>query len=197
MPNFADIIGRGFERLVRWAYPGLLFITLLGLGKPDIFDNWKLVQERLFLAVVVLAVAGFIIYALQRHVVNELGIWVLDHCGLSAFARQPKAMPYIDRLAQSNQRRFGYKDDTDTRDVERFSNYLMDRWAVVHAMGLTVWLLPIMYYFVGEVESQLRQGLPQAGLWLLIVLLSVGHVFGTILLERVELQYFPQASQRK
>lgn len=196
MTNIGDLVGRGFERLVRWAYPGLLFGTLLALGHGDILDKWKNVPHSLFSGIVVLLVAGFVIYVLHRHILNELEIVILHCLRMSAFSCNPRPIPYVDQLAQSNQRRFGYKDDTYIRDVERFSRYLTDQWAVVHAMGLTFWLLLVMYAVAAD-GSALRQNLPPWGMWVLVGLFFVGHGFGTVLLQRVELQYFQQALDKR
>jgi len=37
--DWISALGKGFERLLRWAYPGILFLVLLYMSKPTVFED--------------------------------------------------------------------------------------------------------------------------------------------------------------
>lgn len=205
MLDLGELVGRGFERLIRWAYPGVLFVTLLALGKPRYFDWWfGLQHDRIIVALAVVVVSSFLIYSLERHVWNELETCFLDRWGLAAFSRRrprrsrtrigrwyrwrlARRLTYLNRLSRSTERRFGYIGDARGQ-VERFSDYMVNRWAVTHAMGATFWTFLLMYFWAEE-TSLLRQW--QAVLWAVAILsMLLGHLPAVVVLERIERRYF-------
>lgn len=197
MNGLGEIIGRGFERVVRWVYPGILFVTLLALGKPAYFRTWWMGLEdvRVFVAIVIIITASFVIYSLLRHIWNELLILLLDWQGLAAFSRPGRIPPrhsvggYMNRLSWLITRRLGFsfEGSDPIPDAKQFSDYLINRWAVTHAMGATFWTYLVLWLWADD-GSLLREW--QYVLGPLALLSLAGNVTGAVLLERIERWYF-------
>lgn len=188
MNVLGELIGRSFERLLRWVYPGVLFAALMGFGKPTYFNWWiSLPNERFLVAATLIIVTSFMIYSLQRFVWNEILIWILDRIGWSAFSQPPRTISYVDRLSQSIQRRFGFETDTNDRVAEKFADYLVNRWSAIHAMAATFWVFVVTWCWA-DGESLLIQW--QDYLWLVAAVSLGASVLGAIVLERIEYQYF-------
>ena len=197
MLHVAEILGKSFERILRWVYPGVLFTALLCLGRPGIFDFWLrrgVWQDHILIAALVITAASVVIYALHRYVLKDFLRWLLYMVGWASFQRANKKIPLFDKYiglkGKDIIRRFGglERESPDLRE-SRISNYLIGRWAAIHAMGLTAWVFVAMY-LVALPSSPLREGMP---LWLVVLIpsiLGLWWLFQTTLLEHTENEYF-------
>lgn len=162
MDNVVNSIGRNFERLLRWAYPGGLFLVLLRMSKPVAFSgmaNLPNVKEPWGLVIGGL-VAGFTVYLFQAYVINhfisllfQLANWDIN-VGLQvrvAECRPPRlglgrCARLFDRHAEATWRRWG--DDLP----KGLANYLNYAWASYHAVFTTGWLT-LLFFFAKEQPS--------------------------------------------
>ena len=187
MGDVIDSVSRNLERLIRWAYPGILFVTLLALGNDAVFDQWQQYDDRIAIMAMAAISSSFVIYGLQRYFIGDLLVIPIAHAaGLSAYASRPRFRWFLDPLSNSIQRRFGVKDGV--RDEEAFSNYLMSRWAAIHATGLTSWVFALTY-LTSLKDAPLRWISGEAA-WVIVGLLVVAYLSGALILERMELDYF-------
>ncbi len=68
----AEAIGKGFERILRWIYPGALFLVLLALSWPNFYGE-IIARPTVLIELIVIGVAGgFAAYLIQSNVLNQL-----------------------------------------------------------------------------------------------------------------------------
>ena len=167
MDNLVDSLGRSFERLLRWVYPGALFIVLLRLARPADFETLATIKlagdESLWGLLVGGIVAGVIAYLLQGYVVNVVvsGVFiylkwdvnvpfdrpqwvqrVLGWWGIRQVASEFAHL--VDAMARNSRRRWESK----------LSNWLDYVWGVHHATAVTGWLTLFFYLLWNEPESR-------------------------------------------
>ncbi len=195
--SLVEIIGRSFERVLRWAYPGILFITLLALGKPEVFDWWmKLGRDKVFVGVLVMIIGSIMIYGLYRYLIAELTAFFFD-TALSLGSMVPTARRrernrlvrllircfgggYWVRLSWAIQRRFGYTDLEKPRDLKAFSEYVLYFRAVTHVLGMTFWTF-VFVFTIASAGSSLRSWwIP---LWIVASLCLVAGILQTLILD--------------
>ena len=173
MQNSAEYLGRNFERLLRWVYPGALFLVLLRMSRPQAFKAVADVESgNVWDLVVVGLAAGFVVYLLQGYVINQLisavaqllrwdvNVYPSDqpiHCRcLRCLVR------WVDPQARSIRRRYS--------TCESLNSYLDYAWGVYHALSITGWLT-ILFFGIRAKGSVLASN----GCWGWVV-------FGTALL---------------
>lgn len=193
MSDTVGSLAREFDRLVRWGYPGLLFLSLLHLGKSDLLHDRMLVgEERLFSFIVIILVSSFVIYGLHRYVLHEALMEVLRALGWQPLFidgelrgdRPPVAplrwiAPYYDgRSTRWTRRRNGSAEG-------EFSRALYIAWAVAHGMLITAWLSVLMIG-LADSDSSLRQINAMNSLRIVAGLLGVAALHQVLLLSRVE-----------
>lgn len=148
--NAGEFVARNFERLLRWAYPGLLFLVLLELSKrgtlgevahavPQVGPLWTLGVTGL--------VAGSAVYLFQSYVVGEFfsflefGLWEIDnHSRTLPFTDPNRQLSLVDRFALAVRRRWAGPH------LDSWLNYA---WATDHAAFITGWL-PTAFYIVNR-----------------------------------------------
>ena len=164
MGNLIDAIGRNFERLLRWFYPGLLLLVLLQIGRPKLLYDRILPDEDPVLALVAITLVGsFLLYAIQRYVIHE----VIYYCLYNWF-NPPRRCSDTAEITFPGPKRYGrapwrYWDaNADFAKVrfssssgDGFSGWLMYQFAMAHALGITGWLLAAMS-LLSEDDSVLR-----------------------------------------
>jgi len=158
MREIIEAFGRYFERFVRWVYPGMLFLLLLHLGRPDLLGQFRIGEKGILGIIILIVVFSFIIYSLHRYVLHEIYLLFAYLIGYSApgrIARKRKNLPecrkfqifedqksfLIKRFCENQEKR----ETSGKQTIDGFSDYLFNRWAVTHAMGLTGWVLIAMY----------------------------------------------------
>ncbi len=162
MDDVVESLGRNFERLLRWAYPGALFLVLLRMSRPNAFDAWAQVEHPWGLVVGGL-VAGFALYLIQANAINQVITIVVQvlkwdvNVGLQvamSSASEPRQglrwlTRLMDRQAQGTIRRWS-RTERDGR-----KGYLDYGWATYHAMLLTGWLT-LLFWQLSEDGSTLE-----------------------------------------
>ena len=193
MPPLGDLLGKSLERLLRWVYPGVLLLGLLFLADINVFRKFDR-EFYVWVAVGFVWIAGFVIFTLQRFVVNEFITLLLDFRGWNSLPRAnrrpfldgpfPWLCSYIDRLAKSSGDRFGQTGETRAGKI---GDYLNERWGISHAIAITAWL-PWAVKPYAMPESPLLDNIP-----LLIgitVPLGLGYLLAHFTLERLTKQEF-------
>lgn len=190
MADLVDSIGRNFERLLRWVYPGAFFLVLLRLSNRSAYDNLLKVEPELWALVVAGIVAGVVVYLLQGYVLN-MGLSILvTRIGWDVNAREGNENPswwptcldrlahLFDRIAQGTKRRWG------GMNRQGLGNYLNYAWATYHATSITGWLTLVFYYFVKDDSSVLAK-LPFWAIPFPAILLVLGSLLTWCHLSRV------------
>jgi hypothetical protein len=160
-------IGANFERLLRWVYPGALFLVLLRMSRPDVFNAlacrnlgiglWGLVVGGL--------VAGFVIYLFQGYVVSYIinVVFILlkwdvrqrlqcDHGERETESKkQPVScvrwmLPLFDGMAAGTRERWSISD------TQKLGNHLDYAWATYKVVLITGWLT-IIFFGINESGS--------------------------------------------
>ncbi|MEW6142600.1 MAG: hypothetical protein AB1597_05500 [Chloroflexota bacterium] len=183
--QFVTQLFGSLERLLRWVYPGLLFLALLGGSQPVAF---KLLVgiERPWGVVVSGLVVGFVIYMLQRSVVSLL-LQSVCFWGLHWEQREPRR--WTRRLVGAMDtwvRREGNKWGSE--ELVRYQNFA---WGSYHALSMTGWL--IILFVVLWVEPQSPLGSIRWWLLLPSILLLVASVWEFMFLIRLEVSRYGYA----
>lgn len=184
MNNLGEYIGQGFERLLRWFYPGALFVVLLSLSRPDIFasitEQFGFPEHTIWGLLIFGLGVGFAIYLFQQYVITQT---------LSALSQLLRWDPNIARTDQPRTcclRVLAQWIDPQARVIEKQykdSNYIDYSWATYHATSMTGWLLLV---FIGiKTDSSL---LSKAGCWSVIpaLFLILGSLYLFARLSRVK-----------
>ena len=199
MREIIEAFGRYFERFVRWVYPGMLFLLLLHLGRPDLLRQFRIGGKGIWGIIILIVVFSFIIYSLHRYVLHEIYLLFAYLIGYSApgrIARKRKNLPecrkfqifedqksfLIKRFCENQEKR----ETSGKQTIDGFSDYLFNRWAVTHAMGLTGWVLIAMYRIASE-NSCL--GGFRLGILIIGILFFLGYGYQTLLLTEVETKF--------
>ena len=165
--NANDILSSAlnhFEQLIRWVYPGLLFVLVLptafqqSTSGPSPLTNYlKFYDDASSIEFIGLIIAsGFVIYLIERLIIHELVfLWgFLYHIGVGGavnFKHKTQKTNYITANARFIPIRFGLrpKDESEhgERSEDRYSRYMAGRMAWVHALGST-WMIGATIYVV-------------------------------------------------
>jgi len=142
-----------FERVLRWGYPGLLFWLTLPIAASDgPFDVGHYADFYNGLPIVghvaVIVAAGVVIYSFQRYIIHQITSLILYCCKVGPAANYPP--PYSKASGRHAWRRFGLRpsEKTEADAEDRFSEYLISRWAGIHALCNT-WIIGLFMYLVG------------------------------------------------
>lgn len=173
-----------FERSLRWLYPGLLFLVLLRMSRPDEFEAVNSVLENYWDLVGAGIVAGVAIYLFQAYLVGQvisaIGVW----CKWDVNALLPGETPVrsscvltiLDRQAVSVRKRWGRKIENG------LGGYLDYSWAAYHALSITGWLTIVMFGLKCEGSVFEKAGCP---ILVLAILLMVGALWLYAQLTRI------------
>jgi len=160
-----DVVERllsNIERFMRWVYPGLLLLVLLHFGGRVELETILGVERQsaavqIFALAVIAFVSSFIIYSLHRYVVQEfieyVMFWFKRGPVAAGACKRGQLPPTWRRIiviwdfwlwnSQFQRRKFGI---LRVNEVERkFTDFLMYNWALTHAMGVTAWMIPLVY----------------------------------------------------
>ncbi len=159
MPSWVGSLFGPFERLLRWIYPGSLFLLLLGLSRPsDIERLEKVVPNNSEMGAWLLigGVMGAVLYLIQAHVIGEavsvlaqILRWEIN-CGTQVPERAEASevccvlRPFaklLDRQAASDERRW----PRDKKEADQPGSHLDYAWASYHAASVTGWLTLLRY----------------------------------------------------
>lgn len=154
-----DMIHVALERLeliLRWVYPGLLFWLVIPLAIPGTKigpggkDFWALYQNLdPWVHLAIILASGTIIYLAERLVLDEIALWLLFAIGIGqARVFRDDQEWYPSASARELWHRFGVMPRNAESAEGRFSLYLINRWAWVHALGST-WLVGLILYLAG------------------------------------------------
>lgn len=190
MQNWAESIFKNFERILRWIYPGALFLSLLYLTGSDILNFIRKIEPNhsWFFLVLVAAVAGFVIYLFQQQVIAQ---FISFFTMLSDWDKEsdPSKLPwgkYCQKMAK-------HADKWVTATIARWNSpellnpYLDYAFARYHATSITAWLT-LLFLMVKSPGSALSL-IP---LWVVIlfaVSLLLGSIWEYLWLSRVKLHF--------
>jgi len=196
--DLIDSIGKNFERLLRWVYPGALFLVLLYASKPNFFKNLTSVDNAIGIWGLVVGglVAGVIVYLLQGYVVSyiiNVAFMLLrwdvrqrlqcDHGERETESKkQPVScvrwmLPLFDGMAAGTRERWSISD------TQKLGNHLTYAWATYKAVLITGWLT-IIFFGINESGSVFSS----ATAWAVLppaILLLLGGLFTYLILSRI------------
>lgn len=144
MDKVVGSIAGTLERLLRWVYPGALFLILLYVSDREAFVGLQAVHWPWGLILLGL-VAGFVVYLFQANIVTQaLSLVALSNNWVAnALVAPPReASPIFDGEARAILRRWGHSR-------KRLNSYLDYSWAGYHATSITGWL-PLAFLVFGK-----------------------------------------------
>jgi hypothetical protein len=159
MGNWIEVTGKAFERLLRWLYPGVLFLILLYLFRKPCFEElihikgypWPLIIGGLGI--------GAVLYLIQINVVNIIfsaGAQILHWLALrnQHELRQERPIPrgWLNRCV------WWWDEQADNIESpqidEKRSDYMAYANSTFHATCITWWLTSI-FYLIRDSKSPL------------------------------------------
>ena len=193
-----DIVGSLFanlEGVVRWFYPGILIISLRHLGLTDgLISRVGLSEYSNSIQILALVfgtfVSSFIAYTLHRYILQEvieylIFYWILRWGAVVMQASLKGPTNRVRRTRRIWQRlillqswnpfaflfwnsRFQRSKFAKAPKASEFLPYLTYSWAVTHAIGMSSWIVPLMY-------SQAEEGtnLSNFGLWRILAITAL------------------------
>jgi hypothetical protein len=159
------------ERFLRWIYPGLLFLVVFHLGTVDglkqtlLRENSVLNVQPVFGLLALVVVSGTVIYALQRHCVNEFlqlvffvfkqGAVFYLYCTsgnnkCKDWRHRLKPWVFWEYSSKAQIKRFGNEQN------QQFRAYMTYSWSMNHALGLSSWVIPLGY-MLSDSRSEFKQ----------------------------------------
>lgn len=183
-----------FERLLRWLYPGFLFMTLVPWVVPlrsdaeSVFPHATFYQEIPLVGLLALTVAsGFAVYLIVRYVVHEI-LLVIFFCVRVGMRNNFRPAWYPMASAKALWQRFGVRPTLGEQE-EQFASYLTSRYAAVHALGAT-WVLSLtMLVIGGHVSGSPIHMLPTDVWWRFVagtLAIAVFWIFQAFVLARTQ-----------
>jgi len=173
MESIMEALGKGFERILRWIYPGALFLVLLFLSHP------KSLKELLEISpfsneweiIIVILIAGMVVYLIHALFLNQIisipflksgllhksDMELLRDSGekLNKKNYMKKLVPLVNAWIEPTICKFGLNNEALTkRERERFRSYLDYAWGTYHAASITLWLA-IFFLIVNEKDSKI------------------------------------------
>ena len=157
-----DTIFSNFEKVLRWVYPGILFIVLLYAVRPewveravDIVGRWGV-----FFGTLGVGFALFLVYQLvmvQTYHLIMIGFnWDVSAQDGQDERPKPKtrfwrmlAKYFFDRDARKIERRMNEEKKTQGTLRKKPYTYADYLWSICHAIGITGWLLVTFFWFAG------------------------------------------------
>ena len=151
-----------FERLLRWAYPGMLFLVLLYVSKAKAINLLQKIEGYPWILALVVIVSGAVIYLFQINVITQTFAALAQSCRWDSVthpkytnknAPHPKPRGFLQPLAE---KWFNHQ----ARDIEikhkagSNSSYLDYAWAVYHAASITGWL-GLIFCRIKDTDSML------------------------------------------
>jgi len=184
MQNFSEALGKNFERLLRWLYPGVLFLVLLHLsGQRDLIpaDNVGLYSWPIVIGGITVGAA---VYLIQMYIVTQFisFIVVLIRWDVNALVDNERPIgdcrfaKFVDRYARAIEARW-------RSSPQGTHSYLDYAWATYHAASITGWLA--LAFFCSRGPDSV---LDKLGGWVVVVpssLLLVGALWEYLQLSRV------------
>lgn len=165
--NTAQAVIHGFERILRWIYPGLLFWALLPLALTPVDGRGQSLEPfvKFYSGIGVpahiglIVISGLVFYLFERYIIHEgllLGtIFFCLHIGAANNFRDG-TVDYTRANAPLLWIRFGRRPQDNTpkgeRAEDRFDRYMASRMAWVHALGST-WLIGVIFYVIGKLTT--------------------------------------------
>lgn len=194
MNNWLGSLYGSFERLLRWAYPGGLFLLLLYLGRPEDFYAVSAVGGNTWFLLFGGLIIGAAVYLVQVNVLTQLlsalAQWLRWDVGTHPGTNSQQArhlrpvawLPGLRRLATDwfdPQAHVIERRQRIARNPDTYQDYA---WATFHSTMVTGWLA-LLFFFTRE-NSRLL-----AGAWYVICaaagLLLIGACYLFLRLARV------------
>ena len=173
-----------FERYLRWVYPGLLFMVLLRMAKPEDFRAINNVFCNSYWDLIVAGiVAGIVIYLFQGYFVNQVTSLFAVLCGWDVRdtpRREQRPSPCccvlkgLSSIIDKQADRLELQPGTT-------SSYLNYSWAIYHALSMTGWLA-LVFYFIEDGSSSFKKDIDcwHIGLFSGVLLISAGWLYGQL-----------------
>ena len=152
MGAFVEALDKGFDRILRFVYPGTLLVVLFHLFNPDLIC--KLQQTFSIWGVVVFAVvSGTAIFLVHFLVLNWLISIVFLTLGL-LYEDKPRGCKarladWADKWSVPTWHRWGINRDRHV-GLKRANNWLTLRWSYYHAACMTLWITMGFLFWKGN-----------------------------------------------
>lgn len=189
MQNWIDSIFRNFERILRWIYPGALFLSLLYLSSPNCLNFIKEVEAvHSWLLLLFAVIAGCIIYLSQQVITQLFSLlitgsrweWEPDHEKLHWGCCRYIARCFFDPWADLTISRF--------KPQKHLDSWLNLAWARYHATFITAWLILIFFFFK---SSQSILSLIQPWIvFFFVAILLFGSILQFLWLTRITIRFW-------
>jgi hypothetical protein len=196
MPNWIESIFNNFERLLRWIYPGALFLLLLYLSNPKCLNYLEesdkyIWTNNLWLLIMLAIVAGIVIYFFQQLVVTAIisffTVW-------SGWQIEPDPSKLRWKCCRKIAGHFNWWARTVTnrwKYPKRIDSYFNYAWGINHAAFITSWLTLTFFFFIKKDDS-IMSTFPSWIIILATILLFLGSLIQHLWLTRAQaISYFP------
>ena len=170
MAKLVEVICKYFERLLRWVYPGALFLVLLLLSSTS--DSFKdLFLRENWLLILVVVTFGAVIYIFQSALINIIIGLLLIPCN--------KCRRWDSFLSDHYAKRILIRYPTK-KSANEYLNY---SWAFYHATSITAWL-PLSFFLS---PKALFPGEPVVAVigWLLLICSILLHAVNDKIVEKI------------
>ncbi len=196
--TIGEAIGKGFERVLRWLYPGALFLILLAVSWPD-FYNLPIVTTYGLTAIIVVGLtAGFITYLVQAYVLKELLVWVTKlirwDVTLLRLPPDPIRFCFLRWLAKTLCNPWAEAITKRWPTRKELDGYLHYSFAAFHAMMITAWLPPLFRFLLWATHEPLLPFWTKWPCWWILSLVT--GLFGLFLylyLTRLDWRELPES----
>ena len=173
-------LDKGFQRLMRWAYPGILFLILWYASNPkkfiDITKDIGFPEYTVWGLLIGGLGIGAVIYLLQVYVFTTILNIIHSRWNRSTPEHNPTSsncfMKFIDGQAELIRGKSQVESKLDA--------YMDYNWSICHALFITAWLTPIFY--CSRVSQSILSCL---SLWHIVVFSVVLVVFAWYLYFRL------------
>ena len=192
MGDMIDSIVKNFERFLRWAYPGLLFLALLYVSRPINFaDAYETIGNPWVFLAGGLGV-GAALYLFQINVITQLPSaiaqwrrWDVDiHPNPTVYPDEPPEPKHgLGRLAcwfNPQARNIEKRCNRSREDKDAYLDYA---WGTLHATSITGWLL--LAFFLASTNDSLLYNVESWFVIVVVALLLLGAFYLFLRLTRV------------
>ena len=196
MVNLIDALGKSFERLLRWIYPGALFLVLLYLSSPPCINVLTSINgiAGVWGLVLVAVVAGMAVYIAQAYIFNQIVSLCFSPSGLLHKktktlnrGKAKKLAKFADTWGEGAWRRWGIQTEqlTDRHAIERLNGWLDYAWSAYHAGCITLWLT--LTFFCFSASNSILGSISPWIIWPFMGVLLVSLLWQYLILTRVVL----------
>lgn len=204
-----EMLGKGFERVLRWVYPSALFIVLFGLGWPDHYTFIASRPSGWIELIIIGIVGGFIAYFIQGYVFTY-AMQIVIEWKKCDWLSTIKVKPTLPKKPKCLKRYVKICDEWAEGRNKAYSNndrqsYLNYYWGIYHAIKITGWLPLIIFGLAcwsnGGKTSWMQNDIENCPILIIVLILWLLMCFWGFLLYiltvRMSKQFSPNTNSKK